>query len=64
MSDRSSTAESCNSNAKPQPNVADRLNLSAWGLPDTVLEEYQKRGVITMFPWQADCLLTGKVLGK
>ncbi|KAL3883562.1 hypothetical protein ACJMK2_029814 [Sinanodonta woodiana] len=41
----------------------DQLALSSWGLPDTVLKQYHSRGITHMFPWQAECLLSGNVLG-
>ncbi|XP_033740640.1 LOW QUALITY PROTEIN: DNA polymerase theta-like [Pecten maximus] len=40
----------------------DRLVLANWGLPDTVLKQYHRRGIITMFDWQAECLCTENVL--
>ncbi|XP_021338869.1 DNA polymerase theta-like isoform X1 [Mizuhopecten yessoensis] len=40
----------------------DRLVLANWGLPDTVLNQYHKRGITTMFDWQAECLCTENVL--
>ena len=48
----------------PAPPPADRLQLSSWGLPKPVLEAYTSRGISTMFEWQAECLCTGRVLGK
>ena len=42
----------------------DRRQLSSWGLPEPVLEAYRRLGVTTMFQWQAECLLTGKALGR
>lgn len=41
----------------------EELELSAWGLPDTVLRKYKKHGIEKMFPWQLQCLMTGKALG-
>lgn len=40
----------------------EKLKLSAWGLPDTVLRKYKKHGIEKMFPWQLQCLMTGKAL--
>ena len=40
----------------------EKLELSAWGLPDTVLRKYKKHGIEKMFPWQLQCLMTGKAL--
>lgn len=42
----------------------DRLKLSCWGLPLAVLQRYEERGVTSLFAWQAECLCSGKVLGK
>ena len=42
----------------------DRLLLSSWGLPDAVLKRYHDVGITKMFEWQAECLLTGNVLGR
>ncbi|XP_070173034.1 DNA polymerase theta-like [Littorina saxatilis] len=41
---------------------AESLSLSSWGLPGPVLEAYHSQGITAMFPWQAQCLTTGKVL--
>lgn len=41
-----------------------RLKLTAWGLPDCVLNKYKEKGIESMFPWQAECLSCGKVLGE
>ena len=40
----------------------DRCQLSSWGLPESVLKQYEKIGINTMFEWQAECLCTGNVL--
>ena len=40
----------------------DQCELSSWGLPDNILEQYKKIGIMTMFEWQAQCLRTGNVL--
>ncbi len=45
-------------------NEPDRLALSSWGLPDTVLQRYHDNGITRMFDWQAECLCTGNVLGE
>ncbi|CAG5132586.1 unnamed protein product [Candidula unifasciata] len=42
--------------------TVDKRQLSSWGLPEPVLEAYRSQGVLTMFEWQAECLLTGNVL--
>ena len=36
----------------------NQLEISAWGLPDTVVEQYKEKGITSMFSWQAECLLT------
>lgn len=38
------------------------LLLSNWGLPTKVVEQYDKNGISSMFPWQAECLLLPNVL--
>lgn len=43
--------------------TVDKRQLSSWGLPEPVLEAYRNQGVLTMFEWQAECLLVGNVLG-
>ena len=40
------------------------LLLSSWGLPEEVLQQYHRHGITSMFPWQAECLCKGNVLGK
>lgn len=42
----------------------DRLLLSSWGLPETILDNYQAHGITRMFEWQAECLCTGNALGR
>lgn len=39
-----------------------QCELSSWGLPNSVLDQYKKVGITTMFEWQAQCLRTGNVL--
>ncbi|XP_036322893.1 DNA polymerase theta isoform X2 [Rhagoletis pomonella] len=36
--------------------------ISAWNLPRSVLQEYEKKGVVKMFDWQIECLSNPKVL--
>lgn len=43
---------------------SESLLLSSWGLPGPVLEAYHSQGITAMFPWQAECLTTGNVLGE
>ena len=55
------------SGAAPSENAGnepDRLALSSWGLPETVLQRYHDNGITRMFEWQAECLCTGNVLGE
>ncbi|KAL4233021.1 hypothetical protein ACF0H5_007707 [Mactra antiquata] len=40
----------------------DQLALSSWDLPETVLKQYESRGITHMFEWQAQCLLLDNVL--
>ena len=40
----------------------EQCELSSWGIPNSVLEQYKKIGITTMFEWQAQCLRTGNVL--
>ncbi|XP_040195123.1 DNA polymerase theta isoform X2 [Rana temporaria] len=42
--------------------LADKLLLASWGLPEAVLEKYGQLGVVQMFEWQAECLMMGQVL--
>ena len=34
----------------------ERLELGSWGLPETVVRAYARKGINTMFNWQAECL--------
>ena len=38
------------------------LLLSSWGIPPAVVQGYAAGGVHRLFPWQAECLMTGQVL--
>ena len=40
----------------------EQCDLSSWGLPENILEQYKKIGITRMFEWQAQCLRTGNVL--
>ncbi|CAK1545914.1 unnamed protein product [Leptosia nina] len=45
--------------------VADdnfRKDLKNWGLPMTIVKQYEQKGISRMFKWQADCLSNSKVL--
>lgn len=46
----------------PKKDVQGELKLSQWGIPDVVLEQYAKRGITSMYKWQAECLLQPGVL--
>ena len=60
--------ETCTTNKSNTQNCSeseltqDQCELSSWGLPDNILEQYKKIGIKTMFEWQAQCLRTGNVL--
>ena len=38
----------------------DQLEVAAWGLPDTVVDQYKEKGITKMFSWQAECLLANE----
>ncbi|CAK8696874.1 unnamed protein product [Clavelina lepadiformis] len=40
----------------------DKCCLTAWELPDGIIQNYQKLGLVGMFQWQAECLLLPGVL--
>jgi hypothetical protein len=42
----------------------DKLCLSNWGLPESVLNQYHSKGITSMFEWQAECLCTGNTLSN
>ncbi|XP_043556926.1 DNA polymerase theta isoform X1 [Chiloscyllium plagiosum] len=44
------------------PSQQSMLLLSNWGLPKSVLENYQSMGVVSIFEWQAECLTQHHVL--
>jgi superfamily II RNA helicase len=33
------------------------LMLSSWGIPQTIISAYRKRGIEKLFPWQVECLM-------
>lgn len=39
-----------------------KLKLDTWGLPQSILRQYAKRGITEMFPWQVECLCCPRVL--
>ncbi|XP_059490996.1 DNA polymerase theta [Neocloeon triangulifer] len=39
-----------------QLDLGERLKLSAWGLPPSVVKAYRDRGIDEMFAWQAECM--------
>lgn len=41
-----------------------KLQLSNWGLPAPVVQKYAEKKITALFPWQVECLQTGKVLNK
>ncbi|CAG2060107.1 unnamed protein product [Timema podura] len=43
-------------------NTQQKLELKSWGLPEPILKQYESRNVVTMFPWQVECLSHGQVL--
>ena len=43
-------------------NSQEKLELSNWGLPQNVLNQYERNGIHSMFPWQVECLSSGQVL--
>ncbi|XP_034941066.1 DNA polymerase theta [Chelonus insularis] len=45
-------------------NSQDRVKLAYWGLPLTILRKYESRGVISMFPWQVECLRNPAIIEK
>lgn len=46
----------------PSKDGSNNLLLSNWGLPDTVLAQYSRRGIVKIFEWQAKCLQLPNVL--
>lgn len=46
----------------PSQDGKNNLLLSSWGLPEQVLAQYTRRGITTMFEWQAECLQLPTVL--
>ncbi|XP_048517426.1 DNA polymerase theta-like [Dendroctonus ponderosae] len=50
------------SNKDSQTSQLPTYELSAWNLPDAVLERYKARKVTKMFQWQFECLNNPKVL--
>ncbi|XP_025417440.1 DNA polymerase theta-like isoform X2 [Sipha flava] len=40
----------------------DLCNLDSWGLPPQIVANYKKRGIVSMFPWQVECLTSEGVL--
>ncbi|XP_015110592.1 DNA polymerase theta [Diachasma alloeum] len=63
----SSRSESLNPSSIPSPSLVssqDRLKLSSWGLPLTILLKYHSRGLQSMFPWQVACLSTPNILSN
>ena len=46
----------------PSKDNLQNLELSQWGIPDLILERYAKRGITTMYKWQAECLMLPGIL--
>lgn len=46
----------------PAPNISNRCQIADWGLPQTIVNWFRKRGVTSLFEWQAECLCRGRVL--
>ncbi|UYV70409.1 POLQ [Cordylochernes scorpioides] len=46
----------------PEEECSSQVKLTDWGLPPEVVEGYRAKGLVTMFPWQAECLLQGRAL--
>ncbi|ODN05968.1 DNA polymerase theta [Orchesella cincta] len=40
----------------------EKLQLSSWGLPTSVLNNYRSKGITSLFDWQLQCLENEKVL--
>ncbi|XP_035703456.1 DNA polymerase theta isoform X2 [Folsomia candida] len=41
----------------------EKLLLTSWGLPPSVVHKYGSKGVTSLFPWQLECLANAEVLG-
>ncbi|XP_050442500.1 DNA polymerase theta [Adelges cooleyi] len=37
-------------------------DINSWGLPPQIVDNYKKRGIVSMFPWQVECLMSQGVL--
>ena len=46
----------------PSKDCQEHLKLSQWGIPDLVLEQYSRRGITSMYKWQAECLMQPGIL--
>ncbi len=64
LSDADDSVALVTANIQGPPGESDRLALVSWGLPEPVLRRYKQLGIVSMFPWQAECLCTGNVLSK
>ncbi|VVC24751.1 Hypothetical protein CINCED_3A009416 [Cinara cedri] len=42
--------------------IEDLCHLDSWGLPPQIVDNYKKRGIVSMFPWQVECLTCDGVL--
>lgn len=60
--EQSFSASCANDEIQKIPRDLESLkHISAWNLPNSVLKEYEKKGVIKMFDWQIECLSNPKV---
>ncbi len=41
-----------------------KLQLDNWGLPSSVVRKYAEKKITSLFPWQVECLETGRVLKR
>lgn len=48
--------------AKKQGTVPNTNNIGDWGLTKSIVEEYNRKGIRTMFEWQVECLSNTRVL--
>lgn len=48
--------------SKVEIDIEKLKNLEEWSLPQSIIKEYEKKGVRKMFPWQVECLCIPKVL--
>ena len=56
------SAAAANNDDENEDDDNNPINLSAWGLPATVLAKYHSMGIRRLFQWQVDALRTGNAL--